>query len=144
MSASTDDVRERVENLVYEPVQVHDGGIDLTVSAVYEVQTPGSIDFGGDELTDADLVPVETKPRDPDDDYEWWSLEAGQYVLQHNEFLAGEGDPLLVQPRNELLARGASHPTVRVTDHLPLFPLSVGGAGLDVKENARVSTLEPV
>ncbi|MFC4988299.1 dCTP deaminase [Saliphagus infecundisoli] len=134
------DVRERVENLVYEPVQIGEEGIDLTVSAIYEVEKPGSIDFGGDELADADLAPVGTEKRDPDDDYEWWHLEAGQYVLQHNEFLAGEG-PLCLQPRNELLARGASHPTVRVTEHLPLLPLAVGGAGLDLKENARVSTL---
>lgn len=142
MATSPDDVRDRIENLVYEPVQVHDEGIDLTVSAMYEVEEPGQIDFGGDELEDADLAPVGTEKRDPDDDYEWWDLEAGQYVLQHNEFLAGEGT-LWVQPRNELLARGASHPTVRVNEHLPLLPLSVGGAGLGVKENARVSTLLP-
>jgi hypothetical protein len=44
------------------------------------------------------------------------------------------------QTRDELLARGASHPTLRVTE-LPRVPLSVGGAGLRIKKNARVSTL---
>ncbi len=143
MATSPEEIRDRVENLVYEPVQLGEEGIDLTVAAIYEVESPGSIDFGGDELAEADLAPVGTETRDPDDDYEWWHLEAGQYVLQHNEFLAGEGDPLRLQPRNELLARGASHPTVRVNEHLPLLPLAVAGAGLDVKENARVSTLGP-
>ncbi|MFC4437330.1 MULTISPECIES: dCTP deaminase/dUTPase family protein [Natrialbaceae] len=135
---------EYVDNLVYEPVQVHEHGIDLTVSAIYEVAAPGSIDFGGDELEDADLEPVSTELRDPDDEYGWWELEGGQYVFQHNEFLTDLEEPLLLQPTNELLARGGSHPTVQVASHLPLMPLTVTGSGLEIKENARVSTLVPI
>ncbi|MFC4543663.1 dCTP deaminase [Halosolutus amylolyticus] len=135
---------DSVDNLVYEPVQVHEGGIDLTVSAIYEVADPGRIDFGGDELEDADLEPVPTDLRDPDDDYGWWDLDGGQYVVQHNEFLTDPDRPLLLQPRNELLARGGSHPTVQVASHLPLIPLTVPDGGLELKENARVSTLVPI
>jgi hypothetical protein len=40
----------------------------------------------------------------------------------------------------ELLERGGSHPTVFVRELGPI-PLSVPPAGLDLKENARVSTL---
>ena len=134
---------ERVDNLVYEPVQVHEHGVDLTVGAVYEVTAPGSLDFGGDELEDADLDPVPTTYREPDDEYGWWELEGGQYVVQYNEFVVGDGDPLRVQPRNELLARGGSHPSLLVSGHLPLLPLSVAGGGLQLKENARISTLVP-
>ncbi|WP_408959099.1 dCTP deaminase [Natrinema sp. 74] len=132
---------ESVDNLVYEPTQVHDHGIDLTVGAVYEVAAPGRIDFGGDELADADLEPVPTELRNPDDEFGWWELVGGQYVLQHNEFLTGLGEPAQLQARNELLARGGSHPSVQVRDHLPLMPLSVADGGLEIKENARVSTL---
>jgi hypothetical protein len=132
---------EYVDNLVYEPVQVHEHGIDLTVSAIYEVVAPGRIDFGGDELADADLEPVGTSQHDPDDEYGWWELEGGRYVLQHNEFLMGLEEPLWLQPTNELLARGGSHPTVQVRTHLPLVPLAVPDGGLELKENARVSTL---
>ncbi|MFP8888361.1 dCTP deaminase [Natrialbaceae archaeon A-CW2] len=135
------DVLPYVDNLVYEPTQVHDHGVDLTVSAIYEVAGPGRLDFGGDELEDADLEPVETEPRNPDDEYEWWDLQGGQYVVQYNEFLTGADGPLVVQPRNELLARGGTHPTVHVVSHLPLLPLSVPAGGLRLKENARVSTL---
>ncbi len=139
---STDhSLSEVVDNLVYEPVQVHDYGIDLTVSAIYEVDGPGRLDFGGDELEDAELDPIETERRSADDEYGWWNLEGGRYVLQHNEFLVGTDERLLVQPRNELLARGGSHPSVIVTSHLPLLPLSVPEGGLKLKENARVSTL---
>lgn len=132
-----------IENLVHEPTQVHETGVDLTISAIYEVASPGAIDFGGGELADADLEPVEPVRRDPDDDYGWWNLEAGQYLVQFNEFLADPAESLLLQPRNELLARGGSHPSLRVTSHLPLVPLSVPQAGLELKENARISTVSP-
>ncbi|MCU4740107.1 dCTP deaminase [Natronoglomus mannanivorans] len=132
---------EYVDNLVYEPTQVHEHGIDLTVSAIYDVAEPGRLDFGGDELEDANLDPLPTTKRHEDDEYEWWDLEAGQYVVQHNEFLTEPDDPLFLQPRNELLARGGSHPSVRVFSHLPLIPLTVANGGIRIKENARVSTL---
>ncbi|RQG93433.1 dCTP deaminase [Natrarchaeobius chitinivorans] len=132
---------EYIDNLVYEPAQVHEHGVDLTVSAVYEVAAPGRIDFGGDELEDADLEPVPTELRNPDDEFGWWNLDGGQYVVQHNEFLTDLEEPLQLQPRNELLARGGSHPSMLVASHLPLIPLSVAGDGLRIKENARISTL---
>ncbi len=132
---------EVVDNLVYEPAQVHEYGVDLTVSAIYDVTGPGRLDFGGDELEDADLEPVPTESRAPEDDYEWWNLTEGQYVVQYNEFLSDVETPLSLQPRNELLARGGSHPTVRVFSHLPLLPLSVPSGGLRIKENARISTI---
>lgn len=134
-------LEDHVENLIYGPTQVHEHGVDLTVGAVYEVTAPGRLDFGGDELEDATLEPVETVQREPDDEYGWWSLAGGQYVLQHNEFLTDLETTALLQPRNEFLARGGSHPTVQVRSHLPLLPISVPEAGLEVKENARVSTL---
>ncbi|WP_435335655.1 dCTP deaminase [Haloarchaeobius sp. TZWWS8] len=141
----TRDIVERVDGLVHPETQLREHGIDLTVSAIHEVVEPGSIDFGGDELAEAEFEPHELTKRDPDDEYEWWNLDAGQYVLQYNEFLVDGGDArLMLQPRNKLLARGTSHPTVTVGDHLPLMPVSVGGAGIRIKENARVSTLVPV
>ena len=140
--STSNPLSEVVDNLVHEPTQVHDRGVDLTVSAIYEVAEPGSLDFGGDELADAELEPVATEARDPTDTYEWWNLTAGQYVVQYNEFLAGETETeLFVQPRNELLARGGSHPSLRVRSHLPLLPLSVPSGGLELKENARISVL---
>ncbi|MDJ1430505.1 dCTP deaminase [Halostagnicola sp. A-GB9-2] len=130
-----------VDNLVYEPTQVHDQGIDLTVSAIYTVDAPGKLDFGGDELEDAEFEAVPTAQQAPNDDYGWWELDGGRYVLQHNEFLTDVEDQLVLQARNELLARGCSHPTVWVSSHLPLLPLSVPEGGVQIKENARVSTL---
>ena len=132
-----------VDGLLHPETQVDERGVDLTVAAVHEVAAPGRVDFGGDELAEAEFEPRELTRREPEDDYQWWHLDAGQYVVQYNEFFTGE-DPMHLQARNKLLARGASHPSLRVDDHLPLVPLSVGGAGIKLKENARISTLRPL
>ncbi len=106
-----------------------------------EITTPGRVDFGGGELESADSEPHPSAKRNPGDDYEWWTLDAGRYLIEYNETLSPPEDVfLVVQTRDELLTRGAFHPT-RHTQELGRVPLSVGGAGLKLKENARVSTI---
>jgi deoxycytidine triphosphate deaminase len=135
------DVTPFVDDLVHAPTQTEGRGVDLTVAAVHRVADPGSVDFGGGELEAADLDSVDTERRDPDDEYGWWSLEAGQYLLGYNESLSAPDDlSFVLQARDELRARGAFHPTLHVRS-LEAVPLAVGGAGLELKENARVSTL---
>ncbi|GAA0664026.1 dCTP deaminase [Natronoarchaeum mannanilyticum] len=134
-----DELATRAEGIVHEETQRTDAGLDLTVAEIYEVAAPGRVDFGGGELADADLDPHERTWRNEDDDYQWWHLDAGQYMLEYNESLTGEGR-IPLQIRDAVRERGASHPTLHVAE-LPRVPLSVGGAGLKIKENARVSTL---
>lgn len=128
-----------VENIVHEETQSTDEGFDLTVAAVHEIVEPGRVDFGGGELEAAETTPHESAKRDPDDDYEWWTLREGQYLVEYNESLTGEAT-VTIQPRTELLERGVSHPTLHV-EELPRVPIAVGGAGIKIKENARVSTI---
>jgi hypothetical protein len=138
------DITPFVDDIVHEPTQTEGRGIDLTVTEIYEVAEPGRVDFGGGELEPAGLDPHDRQYRNEGDDYEWWHLDAGQYLLEYNESLAlPEGSVATVQTRDAVRARGAFHPTLRVEtiDHVPL---SVGGAGLRLKENARVSTLTGV
>jgi hypothetical protein len=130
---------EGVDDIVHEETQSTDESFDLTVASVYVVKEAGRVDFGGGELEDAELAPVETKKRNPDDDYGWWKLDAGTYVVEHNETLSAE-EPVTVRTRTALLESGAYHPTVNVTE-IPLLPLTVGGDGLRIKENARISTV---
>ena len=133
---------DAVEGIVHEPTQTEGRGLDLTVAEVHEVTAPGRVDFGGGELAAAETTPHEAQYREPDDDYRWWHLDAGQYLLAYNESLAA-GVTARVQTREELLARGAFHPTLEVTA-LERVPLAVGGAGIRLKENARVSTVVDV
>ncbi|MFT4923711.1 MAG: hypothetical protein ACI8XM_002941, partial [Haloarculaceae archaeon] len=131
------DYTQFLEGIVHEPTQTEGRGFDLTVAAVYEITTPGRVDFGGGELDAAELDAHQSEKRNPEDDYEWWHLEAGQYLLEYNESIASDDMTFTLQTREELLARGAFHPTLSVTA-LPRVPLSVGGAGIRIKENARV------
>ena len=130
---------EQVDGIVHEETQRRDDGLDLTVAEIYEVDEPGRVDFGGGELEPAELEPHERSWRSEDDDYQWWELDAGQYLVEYNESLESD-KRVTLQVRDAVRERGAAHPTLRV-DELPRVPLSVGGAGLRLKENARVSTL---
>lgn len=138
---TTEDLRERVDGLLHEDTQIHDAGIDLTVTEIYRVTDPGHVDFGGGELDPADLTPHERVWRNEDDDYQWWHLDGGTYLLEFNESVTTD-EPLVVQPREAILERGATHPTLNVTD-FGRVPLLVPEAGLKIKENARVSTVVP-
>ncbi|PSQ09151.1 dCTP deaminase [Halobacteriales archaeon QS_5_68_33] len=135
------DLTAFVDGIVHEPTQTEGRGLDLTVTEVHEVTGPGRVDFGGGELEAADLAPHDRQYRNEDDDYQWWHLDAGQYLLEYNESLSLPGDTVaVVQTRDAVRARGAFHPTLRASE-LGHVPLSVGGAGLRLKENARVSTV---
>lgn len=135
------DLTQFVEDIVHEPTQTEDRGLDLTVAEVYEVGTPGRVDFGGGELEAAERQPHERALRNPDDDYEWWYLDAGQYLIEYNETLDLPEDLTVeIQTREAVRERGAFHPMLSVKT-LGHIPLSVGGAGLRLKENARVTTI---
>jgi deoxycytidine triphosphate deaminase len=129
-----------LDGIVHEPTQTDGRGFDLTVAEVYEVTEPGRVDFGGGELEAAEVESHPSEKRNPDDDYEWWYLTDGRYLIEYNESVTSDDVAFTLQTRDELLSRGAGHPTLRVTD-LPRVPLAVGGAGLKLKENARASTL---
>lgn len=136
-----EDLTEYVTGLIFEPTQTDGPGLDVTVSTIYSITEPGRVDFGGGELVSANLRPVETERRNPEDEYGWWNLGAGQYLLEYNERLDGEPEvPLVLQTRDAVRARGAFHPTLFVTNLEPV-PLVVGSGGIRLKENARVSTL---
>lgn len=97
---------------------------------------PGRVVFGGGELEPAELDPVATELREPGDDYGWWNLEVGQYLIGYNESIDVDGDrSFVVQTRDEVRVRGGFHPTLHVTE-LRRVPFAVGGAGIRLKENA--------
>jgi hypothetical protein len=138
---SSEDLADRLDGLVHRDTQRHAGGVDLTVGAVHAVSGPGQVDFGGSELADASTDVIDPVTRDPGDDYGWWRLEGDVYLVEYNESLSGD-EPVRLQPRVALVERGVSHPTLRV-DELPRMPIRAPASGVEIKENARVSTLTP-
>ncbi|PSQ19564.1 dCTP deaminase [Halobacteriales archaeon QS_8_69_26] len=134
-----DELAGAMDGIVHADTQVHERGVDLTVAAVHEITAPGRVDFGGGELEPAGTRPHEKIWRDVEDDYRWWHLRGGTYLLEYNESVALEQAHRL-QPRRAMLERGAHHPSVSVRE-LGRIPLTVPDDGLRIKENARVSTL---
>jgi hypothetical protein len=130
-----------VSGLLHEETQVTDRGLDLTVNEVLRVETPGRVDFGGDELDNANLSAHDKVWRNEDDEYQWWHLDGGQYLVEYNESLSTDR-ALTVQTRDEVRVRGAFHPTLELTE-LGRVPFSVAPGGIRLKQNARISTVLP-
>ena len=97
---------EQLDGLVHLDTQRAPTGIDLTVDSVFRTTGHGQLDFGGDEFTEAPREALTPVLDDPDDDYAWWTLQEGAYIVQYNESLAlPEGTVARVQTRDALLAR---------------------------------------
>lgn len=144
-----DDTRSNVDGLVHLETQQAEVGLDLTAGTVFRVTGPGSLDFGGGELEAAPREKVVPELRAEDDDYGWWELDAGTYLVRYNETLSlADGRVAHILPLERLLLAGASHPAFLADD--PRDPLEtllrVGDQGCNLKENCRISrtlVLEP-
>lgn len=139
-----EDVGDRVSDLLHRDTQAFEFGIDLTVAEIHKLTGPGSLDFGGSEFQPAPTEILEPVKRDPDDEYGWWPLKQGTYLMRYNEGVQlGDDEVGLVQPHPRLMLAGAQHASfllVGEEEHVATL-LSVGTAGVDVKENSRVSRL---
>ena len=134
---------ERLDNIVHLDTQAPGLGIDLTVAEVHRISGPGSLDFGGSEFEAASHERIPPQKRDPEDDYGWWDLKEGQYVVRYNEGVDPGAGVAVVYPHTRLLHAGGHHPAFSIQE--PQDPIEglllVGSAGLHLKENCRVSTL---
>lgn len=140
---------EYLSGTLHEETQVETHSVSLTASAVYRPEDPGDLDFGGSEFRLGDRTEVSPGKRDPDDDYGWWELSAGTWILELNENLTYSNPfSAVLQPHDHLTWNGATHPTLWLTedeaDMRLLLPLQVSPAGLNIKENARVTNLKVV
>ena len=146
---SAEETRSRLDGLVHFDTQSADAesGLDLTAEALLAFTAPGRLDFGGDEEQAAERRRLDPEKADPGDDYGWWDLEAGTYAVRFNESAELErGQVALVVPHERLLRAGARHAALGLRapreESAPLEAvLEVGRAGVQIKENARLSTL---
>lgn len=133
-------------DVLHGDTQIESFGVSLTAGSIHGLEGAGDLDFGGSEfqLADRDVIPPEK--RDPEDDYGWWTLNGGTYLLELNETVTYSGEfSAVLHPHDHLTWNGASHPTLWMSsdeaDMRILLPLNVPQSGIEIKENARVSTL---
>lgn len=139
-----DATAERLDGLVHLETQRAPTGLDLTVGSVARITGGGKLDFGGSEFEPAARETLEPELADPADDYGWWELEPGSYLVRYNEVPElGDGELARVHPLPRLLRAGAAHPAFVVQGRRdPLETLlTVGTGGCGLKENCRVSRL---
>lgn len=140
----TDTVAEHLDGLVHLDTQRAPNGIDLTVDRVYRTTGHGQLDFGGSEFQAAPYERLTPVRGNSDDEYGWWTLEEGAYVIRYNESLSLDASlQAIVTPLERTLQAGAHHGTFVVDDSRdPLETLLVvSRMGCRLKENCRVSRL---
>ena len=136
----------QLEGSLHADTQIEQRSVSLTAGGIKELVGSGELDFGGSEFKLGEREPIEPQKRDSEDDYGWWSLPEGQYILELNETVRLSGHQCaIIQPHEHLYWNGASHPTLLLdeddSDMRLMLPLTVGRNGIEIKENARVSTL---
>lgn len=136
---SGEKVAEFLDDIIYKDTQVAENGFDLTINKIYKTKNKGELDFGGGERKDAQLSEIKPSLRNPDDDYGWWELKPGTYLIEYNESLEKEKVSIL-QSLERLTRNASAHPT-KLVKGIGLMPLQVGGKGIAIKENSRVSRI---
>lgn len=141
---SADALAQQLNGLVHLDTQRAPTGIDLTVDSVFRATGHGQLDFGGGEFQAAPRERLEPVLDDPEDDYGWWTLEKGAYLIQYNESLTLEdGQRAVVAPLERTLHAGAHHGSVVLDEGRDPIEtlLVVSRMGCRLKENCRVSRL---
>ncbi|MGB2599421.1 MAG: dCTP deaminase [Candidatus Omnitrophota bacterium] len=141
---SGNEISAMTEKLISEKHQAHKYSVDLTVSKVLAVNKGGDLDFGGSEEKKALTEELKPEKRTPEDKYGWWTLTAGEYIVRFNEKIKiPENRLCILQPLPRTMKAGAIH-SVQVFlsgENIEEVVLLVGKSGLNIKENARISSL---
>ena len=133
-----------VKGLISEKHQVSVSSIDLTVSRISEIDKGGSLDFGGSEEEGSLVNEIKPVKKQDDDKYGWWVLSEGEYMIEFNEEIdVPEGFLFVLKPHQRTLNAGGIHPTMiyATGEKIEKVPLVIGKAGMNIKENARISSI---
>ncbi len=133
-----------LEGTVYKDRQVDPRGVHLTVGKVLRMHSRGHVDFGGDEMRSAKVHPLETTEHTPGDQYAWWRLEEGTYLILFNERLKDGAPPVLLVPNVRLVTCGCSLDATLPEPGEISTVLQVPKNGVNIKENARIALLRPL
>lgn len=137
-------IKKAIAHFTYEKKQVTEQHVDLTLKSVARLRRPGRVDFGGSEFTKAEQKVLAPEKKSSEDEYGWWDLAPGAYLITLNESIEpGAGTLGILQPSERITVNGAYHLVTLITEkkeELQLL-LLVSPPGIALKENARISKL---
>lgn len=141
---SSGQIINHISNIIHEETQLHRHSIDLTVTDIKRPAKVAALDFGGSEFEPMGTETIRAVKRNPDDNYGWWSLQAGLYQAKFNELLSLSDDTAaLLSLHSHASAGGIVSSSRIITDNKSTLSLNfqVPKCGCNVKENARIATL---
>ena len=133
----------KIKPVISEKHQMLEGKVVLTVGAIY-FPARSELDFGGSEYMAAPLEEIPPERKNKDDEYGWWNLKQGYYIMEFNESVEiPEGKSAVLQPWGERFPASATHPARILKGRVEKLRavLLVSESGVKIKENARFSEL---
>lgn len=135
-----------LSDTLHGETQIEPRSVSLTAGGIHNITGTGELDFGGSEYQLGDRHEVQPQLRNDEDDYGWWKLSQGSWLLELNEKLAVSSPfDAVLQPHDHLLWNGSTHSSLWLSENDTggrlMVPLSVPENGINIKENARVSSL---
>ena len=130
-----------LEGGVRQDLQVRDGGVYLTAAEVEVVHKHGRVDFSGNECKQCTGHAVMATEHNPGDQFAWWRLQGGAYIVRFNETLKEGAPPVLLVSTPQLLACGCSLAATIAAPGPLQSVLTVHERSVNVKQNARIALL---
>ena len=131
-----------VEKIIDKNRQIGPYSVDLTVKSITQLEGVGRVDFSGKEFAWGQRTILSPKQIMPSDEFGWWRLASGEYVVRLNEALNLPPSTLaIVLPHERIAQNGADHSALFIQtpmQHIEVL-LQVGKVGIEIKENARIS-----
>ncbi len=130
-----------VRPLISEKHQVSDRSIILTVKSICETTKPISLDFGGSEYKEAEMKCLTPKKKKKSDEYGWWKLKKGDYIVEFNETVELRPNQFAILQAWE--KNSLEHETKLILGKKENLKVRiyVDKEGANIKENARFSEL---
>ena len=135
---------ELLDKYVDQEKQTGAFSFDLTIRSITQLEGVGRVDFSGKEFEWGQRSILSPKSFNPGDNHGWWRLAQGEYVIRFNEALTlPENCIAVIHPLDRIAQNGAHHAPAFIQSSAPYLEvlLAVGRQGIEIKENARVSSL---
>ncbi len=135
---------DHLTETVYRDKQVAPEGVHLTVKEICSLSDRAQVDFGGGEFEPAGSDAIAPAKRSSGDDYGWWELHEGEYLVRFNEEVSADDYTFLVVSNDRLVGCGCSLSAVYVSSGPIEAVLRVPEEGVSIKENARIALINCV